>query len=129
MSSVFHVPGKAKAESDECQKIQALRARLKQKYGDTFLSGKPVFPPPVRGPYREAKTPLKPDPRVYRHQEFALRGERKEVIEKILREFINRGWLEPCHSKWASPCCDPQRGGRGMAAGGRLPRPKCSNTA
>ena len=25
-----------------------LRARLKQKYGDTFFSGKPVFPPPVR---------------------------------------------------------------------------------
>ena len=25
-------------------------------------------------------------------------------MEKILREFIDRGWLEPCHSKWASPC-------------------------
>ena len=22
----------------------------------------------------------------------------------ILQEFIDRGWLEPCHSKWASPC-------------------------
>ena len=43
VSSVVQVPGKAKAESDECPKIQALRARLKQKYGDTFFSGKPVF--------------------------------------------------------------------------------------
>ena len=104
VSSVVQVPGQAKAESDECPKIQALRARLKQKYGDTFFSGKPVFPPPVRGPYDEAKIRLKPDPRVYRHREFALRGERKEAMEKILREFIERGWLQPCHSEWASPC-------------------------
>ena len=67
VSSVVQVPGKAKAESDDCPKIQALRARLKQKYGDTFFSGKPVFPPPVRGPYGEAKIRLKQDPRVYRH--------------------------------------------------------------
>ena len=40
---------------------------------------------------------------MYRHQEFALRGERKEAMEKILRELIERGWLEPCHSEWASP--------------------------
>ena len=104
VSSVVEVPGKAKAESDDCPKIQALRARLKQKYGDTFFSGKPVFPPPVRGPYGEAKIRLKQDPRVYRHREFALRGERKEAMEKILSDFIERGWLEPCHSEWASPC-------------------------
>ena len=104
VSSVVQVPGKAKAESDDCPKIQALRARLKQKYGETFFSGKPVFPPPVRGPYGEAKIRLKQDPRVYRHREFALKGERKEAMEKILRDFIQRGWLEPCHSEWASPC-------------------------
>ena len=91
VSSVVQVPGKARAESDECRKIQALRAKLKQKYGETFFRGKPVFPPPVRGPYGEAKIRLKPDPRVYRHREFALRGERKEAMEKILREFMERG--------------------------------------
>ena len=104
VSSVVQVPRKAKAESDDCPKIQILRARLKQKYGNTFFSGKPVFSPPVRGPYGEAKIRLKQDPRVYRHREFALRGERKEAMEKILRDFIERGWLEPCHSEWASPC-------------------------
>ena len=41
---------------------------------------------------------------MYGHQEFALRGERKEAMEKILRESIDRDWLEPCHSEWASPC-------------------------
>ena len=102
VSSVVQVPSRAKSESDECFKIQTLRARLKQKYGDTFVSGKPVFPPPVRGPWGEAQIRLKPDPHVYRHREFALRGERKEAMEKILREFIDRGWLEPCHSEWAS---------------------------
>ena len=79
---MVQVPGEAKAESDECPEIQALKARLKQKYGDTFFSGKPVFPPPVRGLYGEAKIRLKPDPRVYRHREFALRGERKEAMEQ-----------------------------------------------
>ena len=83
---------------------QALRARLKQKYGDTFFSGKPVFPLPARGTYAEAKIQLKRDPHVYQHHEFALRGERKETTEKILREIIDRGWLELCHSEWASPC-------------------------
>ena len=38
VSSVVQVPGKAKAESDDCPKIQALRARLKQKYGDRKFS-------------------------------------------------------------------------------------------
>ena len=58
----------------------------------------------VRGQYGDAKIRLKPDPCVYGYREFALRGERKEAMEKILRDFIERGWLEPCHSKWASPC-------------------------
>ena len=66
--------------------------------------GSPGTTPPVRGPYGEAKIRLKQDPRVYRHREFALRDERKEAMEKILRDFIERGWLEPCHSEWASPC-------------------------
>ena len=101
---MVQVPGITKAECDECPKIQALRARLKQKYGDTFFSGKPVFPPLVRGPYGEAKIRLNPDLRVYRQREFAPRGERKEAMEKIIREFIGRGRLEPCHSEWASPC-------------------------
>ena len=73
VSLVVQVPGKAKAESAECPKIQAYRARLKQKYGDTFFRGKPVFLPPVPGPYGEAKIQLKPGPRVYQHREVALR--------------------------------------------------------
>ena len=47
---------------------------------------------------------LKPDLQVYRHRKLTLRGERKEAMERILRRFIDRGWLVPCHSKWASSC-------------------------
>ena len=93
---MVQVPSKAKADSDESPKIRALRARLKQEYGDTFFSGKPVFWPLVRGPYREAKLRLKPDPRVYWHRELALRGDGQQAMENILREFIDPGWLEPC---------------------------------
>ena len=91
-------------ESNECPKIQALRARLKQKNGDTFFIRQPVLPPTVRGPYGEAEIQLKPDNRVYRQWEFAVRGERKGAMEKILREFIDTVLLEPCHSGWGSPC-------------------------
>ena len=104
VSSVVQVPGKAKAESDECPNIKAFSARLKQKYGDTFFSRQPVLPPPVRGPYGEAKIRLKPDPRVYRHRELALRGERKEATENHCRVFIHRGWLQHCQAGGASPC-------------------------
>ena len=41
---------------------------------------------------------------MYRRGEFTLQGERKADMDKILPEFINRGWLEPCHSECASPC-------------------------
>ena len=61
VSSVVQVPGKTKAEYDE---IKALRTRLKQKNEDTFLGGKPVFLPPVRGAYGEAKIRTEADPRV-----------------------------------------------------------------
>ena len=36
--SVVPVPGRAKAESDESPRIQALRGTLKEKYGSTFVS-------------------------------------------------------------------------------------------
>ena len=55
-------------------------------------------------PYGEAKIQLTPDPRVCRHRELVRRGERKGAIEKILGDFINRGWPERCHVEWASPC-------------------------
>ena len=82
----------------------AFGARLIEKYRSTFFNGRPVFPPPVRGRYGEAEMRLKLDPRVYQHQEFALRGDRKEAMEENLQDFIDRGRFKAFHSKWASPC-------------------------
>ena len=56
--SIAQVSSVVQVESPECPKIEALRARLKHKSGDTFFDGRPVFPPPVRGPYSEAKIRL-----------------------------------------------------------------------
>ena len=63
-----------------------------------------MFRPPVPRPYLDAKKVLKPDPRGYRHQKFVLRGEKEEAMEKILRQLIDQGLLEPCCSRWASSC-------------------------
>ena len=104
VSSVVQVPRRAKAESDECPKIQALRAGLKQKYGESFFSGKNCASPTDAWTVWRGQDTTEARPCVYRHREFALRGERKEAMEKILSDFIERGWLEPCHSEWASPC-------------------------
>ena len=118
VSSVVQVPGNARAESDECPKIQALRTRLKQTYADTFFIGKPVFPPMVRGPYVEAKIQLKPDPRVYRHPEFAHRGEEKEAGEDFQGVHGQRLAGAPSLRVGLLLLPRPQEGGRGVAAGG-----------
>jgi len=47
VSSVVQVPPETKTQAEECSKIQAMRARLKEKYAASFFSGKPIFPPPV----------------------------------------------------------------------------------
>ena len=93
-----------RSESEECPKIQALMSQLKEKYGSTFLSGMLVFTPPLLGPYHEAEIRMELDFHLHQHQELALQGERKEAMEKVLPESINRGSSEPSHSEWASPC-------------------------
>ena len=98
VSSVVKVPGKAKAESNECLKFQALRARLKHKVSGHLLQWKACVPLnrawTVWGGQdtTEARSPCVSTVGVRRQ------SERKEAMEKILREFIDRDLLEPCHS-------------------------------
>ena len=98
------MPGKAKAESIELYKVQAWKARPKGKYGSSSFTRKPVFPPLMPGWYVEAKIQLGPDPHVYRHRKIILTVESKGAMQRTLRELINGGWLEPCHSEWDSRC-------------------------
>ena len=43
------------------------------------------------------------DPKIYRHREYQLQGDLAEAMKKLLAEFIERGWIEPSDSEWASP--------------------------
>ena len=59
--------------------------------------------PPDRGRFGTARIKLKPNPKVHRHREYQLQGERAEAMKKLLKGFIERGWIEPSDSEWASP--------------------------
>ena len=59
--------------------------------------------PPDRGRFGTARIKLKPNPKIYRHREYQLQGDRAEAMKKLLAEFIERGWIEPSVSEWASP--------------------------
>ena len=57
----------------------------------------------IVGGFGTARIKLKPNPKIYRHREYQLQGDRAEAMKKLLAEFIERGWNEPSGSEWASP--------------------------
>ena len=59
--------------------------------------------PTDRGRFGTANIKLKPNPKIYRPREYQLQGDRAEAMKKLLAEFIERGWIEPSDSEWASP--------------------------
>ena len=59
--------------------------------------------PPDQGRFGTARIKLKPNPKVYRHREYQLQGQRAEAIKKLLKEFIERGCIEPLDSECTSP--------------------------
>ena len=98
MRSMVQAPTKAKAFGDSNPRVQALREKIKGDYAKNFFSGKPTKDPRIR-----AKISLRQPHKVFRQREFALKGDRLEAMEAKLKEFLGRGWLEPCTSEWASP--------------------------
>ena len=68
-----------------------------------LFSGVANKSPPDRGRFGTARIKLKPNPKIYRHREYQLQGDRAEAMKKLLAEFIERGWIEPSDSEWASP--------------------------
>ena len=68
-----------------------------------LVSGVADKNPPDRGRFSTARIKLKPDPKVYRHGEYHLQGERREAIKHLLKDFIERQLIEPLDSEWASP--------------------------
>ena len=102
VSSVVNVPKEAKLLADH-PKYKAKMEDIFKFYGDV-LSGKPCQNPPVRGAFGEATIPLKQGYRPRRNHDFQMKGEQEQAMIKILKEFIERGWIGVCSSEWASPC-------------------------
>ena len=100
--SVVSIPKQAAEEAQENLKVAELKERLINAYPRLF-SGVANKNPPDRGRFGTARIKLKPNPRIYRYREYQLQGDRAEAMKKLLAEFIERGWIEPSDSEWASP--------------------------
>ena len=100
--SVVSIPKQAAEEAQENPKVAELKKRLISAYPRLF-SGVANKNPPDRGRFGTARIKLKPNPKIYRHREYQLQGDRAEAMKKLLAEFIERGWIEPSDSEWASP--------------------------
>ena len=91
----------------QCGRLYRYRSkRLKERLINADLrlfSGVANKNPPDRGRFGTAKIKLKQNPKIYRHREYQLQGDRAEAMKKLLAEFIERGWIEPSDSEWASP--------------------------
>ena len=100
--SVVSIPKQAAEEAQENPKVAELNERLINAYPRLF-SGVANKNPPDRRRFGTARIKLKPNPKIYCHREYQLQGDRAEAMKKLLAEFIDRGWIEPSDSEWASP--------------------------
>ena len=100
--SVVSIPKQAAEEAQENPKVAELKERLINAYPRLF-SRVANRNPPDRGRFGTARIKLKPNPKIYRHREYQLQGDRAEAMRRLLAEFIERGSIEPSDSEWASP--------------------------
>ena len=100
--SVVAVLIAAAQKARENLRVDELQERLVKDYPRLF-SGVANKNPPDRGRFGTARIKLKPNPKVYAHREYQFQGARAEAVKTLLKEFIERGWIEPSHSEWASP--------------------------
>ena len=100
--SVVLIRKQAAEEAQENPKVAELKERLINAYPRLF-SGVANKNPRHRGRFGTARIKLKPNPKIYRHREYQLQGDRAEAMKKLCAEFMERGWIEPSGSEWASP--------------------------
>ena len=91
-------------EAKDNPKLAELKDRLIEAYPRLF-SGVAKKSFPDGGNFDMAKIKLKPNPKIYRHRAYQLKGEQGEAMKRLLMEVIERGWIEPCDSECASPAC------------------------
>ena len=82
--SVISIPKQAAEEAQENPKVGELKERLIAAYPRLF-SGVVNKNPPDRGRFGTARIKLKPNPKIYRHREYQLQGDRAESEEAIGR--------------------------------------------
>ena len=89
----------ADSSKGQPSKVTEYRERfLKEFEGTVFRDS--VFPdPPVRGQYGYAFIPLKEGAVPTRAKPFFMHGERKEALEKITQEWLDRKFIEPATIK------------------------------
>ena len=78
--SVVSIPKQAAEEAQENPKVAELKERLINAYPRLF-SGVANKNPPDRGRFGTAKIKLKPNPKIYRHREYQLQGDRAEAMK------------------------------------------------
>ena len=88
--SVVSKPKQAAEEAQENPKVAELKERLINAYPRLF-SGVANKNPPDRGRFGTARIKLKPNPKIYRHREYQLQGDRAGAMKKLLAGFIERG--------------------------------------
>ena len=101
MSSGLHVPKEAKSLADH-RNYRTKMEEILKVYRDV-RSGKLCRNPPVTGAFGKAAIPLKQGYRPRRHRDLQMKREQEQAMIKMLREFIEREWIQPCSSEWASP--------------------------
>ena len=102
MWSVVSIQKQAAEEAQENPKVAELKERLINAYPRLF-SGVANKNPPDCGRFGTARIKLKPNPKIYRHREYQLQGDRAEAMKKLLAEVIERGCIELSDSEWVSP--------------------------
>ena len=101
--SMVQLPTKAKAFANSDARVQALREKVKGNYAKNPFSGKPSKDPPICIVYGVVKIRLRHPQKVFRQREFALKEDRFEAMKAKLKEFMQRGRLEPSTREGASP--------------------------
>ena len=81
VKSVVSIPQQAAEEAKQNPKVAELKDRLIEAYPRLF-SGVANKNPPDRGKYGTAKIRLNPNPKIYRHREYQLQGERAEAMKR-----------------------------------------------
>ena len=112
MRSVLSILKQVAEEAQENPRVAELKERLKNAFPRLF-SGVANKNPPDRGRFGTARIKLKPNPKIYRHREYQLQGDRAKAMKKLLAEFIERGWIEPSDSEWASAVSIVPKKGKG----------------